>query len=125
MRITRAYARALQTEFLIFCCHKCHTSPEKGRGKSQNEALEKASFDDVENEARRLYSEYCYNVLFIRILLQNCDTCDSKNDKTPYTRVRVRIFAYYCTVVVVLVFPIVRKKTFRRFMKSDTLFYEK
>ena len=27
-----------------------------------------------------------------------------------YTRVRVRIFAYYCTVVVVLVFPIVRKK---------------
>ena len=83
--LSRAYARD-STEFLIFCCHKCHTSPEKGRGKSQNEALEKASFNDVENETRRLYSEYCYNVLFIRMLLQNCDTCDCKNDKTPIIR---------------------------------------
>ena len=88
--------------------------------------LEKASFDGVWDGMRRLYSEYCYNELFIRMLLQNCDTCDSKNDKPLcYTRVRVWIFAYYCTVVVVLVFPLVRKKTFRRFMKSDTLFYEK
>ena len=52
--ISRAYARAFQTEFLIFCCHKCHTSPEKGRGKSQNEALEKASFDGVWDRTRRL-----------------------------------------------------------------------
>ena len=51
--IARAYAR-VTTEFLIFFCHKCHTSPEKGRGKSQNEALEKASFDGVWDRTRRL-----------------------------------------------------------------------
>ena len=123
--LSRAYARD-STEFLIFCCHKCHTSPEKGRGKSQNEALEKASFDGVWDRTRRLYSEYCYNVLFIRILLQNCDTCDSKNDKTPVIYARTREgFCVLLYVVVVLVFPLVRKEPPRRFMKNKSSFYEK
>ena len=38
------------TEVLIFCCHKCHTGAEKGRAKSQNKVLERASFDDVWDE---------------------------------------------------------------------------
>ena len=141
---TRAYytcvCARVTTEFLIFCCHKCHTSPEKGRGKSQNEALEKASFDDVENEARRLYSEYCYNVLFIRILLQNCDTCDSKNDKTPvirayawgFLRIIVPLWSYWFFRLFEKNFPsfyekwhVVLWKVTRRFVKSDTSFYEK
>ena len=134
---TRAYytcvCARVTTEFLIFCCHKCHTSPEKGRGKSQNEALEKASFDDVENEARRLYSEYCYNVLFIRILLQNCDTCDSKNDKTPvirayawgFLRIIVPLWSYCFFRLFEKKLSVVLWKVTRCFMKSDTSFCEK
>ena len=49
----------------------------------------------------------------------------AKMIKLCYTRVRVRISAYYRTVVVVLVFPLVRKKPPRRFMKNKSSFYEK
>ena len=69
------------------------------------------------------------NIVITSCLLGYCcrtvTLVTAKMINSCYTRVRVMIFAYYCTVVVVLVFPLVRKKTFRRFMKSDTSFYEK
>ena len=71
----------------------------------------------------------CYLVIYEEV----CDTCDSKNNKTPViARVRLRAregdYRYFHNsfiAVLILLLPLAYKKTTCRFMKNKPSFYRK
>ena len=88
---------------LFFCCHKCHTRTkivEKKSEKFTGESDEKRVFpccvlrvsrnwiDEILNYVFRIPAEGCNRVFYEKM----CDTCDSKNNKTP-CNARVRVSA--------------------------------
>ena len=117
--IARAYARAFQPSFRFFAVTSVTQVLKKGEESRK-----------MKRWKRRLSMEYGIepedftpNIVITCCLLGYC--CRTVTLVTAkmiklllYTRVRVRIFAYYCTVVVVLVFPIVRKKNFPSFYEK-------
>ena len=86
----------LPTAMLIFCCHKCHRVLLKCTKILFLECVFLSSnllrFVVVQKIKRKQCSRWMVNDLNISWLDGECDTCDSKNAKTPvvcaYTRAR-------------------------------------
>ena len=91
---------------MFFCCHKCHTEGKFGRKGGENKVgsatkrkEENRVFQGCGTGILRLYIDRPLKSVqrnrittcFQAIYKQTCDTCDSKNTKTPVCmRVRVR-----------------------------------
>ena len=104
---TRVRAR-IPTAMLIFCCHKCHTrrkirrknsskfsrNAEKSRKKGQKTRILHCIFKLIsEGQPPHLLKHIHNHIVTNRISTsysQTCDTCDSKNTKTPV----IRAYAY-------------------------------
>lgn len=102
---------------LFFCCHKCHTRTkivEKKAEKFTGESDEKRVFpccvlrvsrnwiDEILNYVFRIPAKGCNRVFYEKM----CDTCDSKNNKTPCNaRVRVRARGVIIGIFTVLKSP--------------------
>ena len=100
--LSRTRSARIPTAMLFFCCHKCHTRTkivEKKTEKFTGESDEKLVFpccvlrvsrnliDEILNYVLRIGAKGCNRVFYEKM----CDTCDSKNNKTPCNaRVRVR-----------------------------------
>ena len=100
--LSRTRSARIPTAMLFFCCHKCHTRTkivEKKAEKFTGESDEKRVFpccvlcvsrnwtDEILNSVSRIPAKGCNRVFYEKM----CDTCDSKNNKTPCNaRVRVR-----------------------------------
>ena len=114
---TRVRAR-LPTAMLIFCCHKCHTrrkirkknsskfsrNAEKYRNKRHKTRILHCIFKLIsEGQSPHLLRPIHNYTVTNRIstpYLQTCDTCDSKNTKTPVTRA----YAYAREGVIIWIF---------------------
>ena len=144
-RFSRVRAsRTFPTAVLFFCCHKCHTWGKKERKREEEFCKTEGwntrfsmSFPLVYAYSIRLFvktlQDECVNSSYLVCYKDECDTCDSKNDKTPvmcacaYARRQVIIvILQFIFLQISNLFPtVVLWKVTRRFMKSDTLFYEK
>ena len=104
----------LPTAMLIFCCHKCHTKEENGK--------EKRYFFGKKKEQKACFSllfhrffggenagmlKHAQKPTIIHCIIEDyevtCDTCDSKNTKTPvHTRVCASVreggYRYFHTI---------------------------
>ena len=129
---TRVRAR-LPTAMLIFCCHKCHTrrkirrkssskfsrNAEKYRNKRHKTGILRCIFKLIsEGKPPHLLKRIYNNIVTNRIsttYFQPCDTCDSKNTKTPVKRayayaregVIIGIFTFPQTQFLISVSPLV------------------
>ena len=132
---------------LIFCYHKCHTLGEN-RTKTKKNAAQRWSEKHVFlrcfhlNLARNPLVLLKYIQIYdvtnwkIEIYIEHCDTCDSKNAKTPgcaCVRVRARgcDYRYFCTSFIRFLFlqlsrgshfqkqPVTFHKTSRHFQQND------
>ena len=94
---TRVRAR-LPTAMLIFCCHKCHTRGKFGGKNRANFGGRKKEKNDFWSSFQPIFSlwnscllkyvwKYVVMDWIIVCCLLFCDTCDSKNAKTPVMRV--------------------------------------
>ena len=98
---TRKRAR-LPTAILFFCCHKCHTrdrSEKRSWQKYRKRREEKHRFFNCQSRILKTSTPQLLKHIqkkaikhcFTTTCTDNCDTCDSKKDKTPVSaRVRVR-----------------------------------
>ena len=142
---------------LIFCCHKCHTrrkirrknsskfsqDTEKSRKKGHKTRILRCIFKLISDRnsphlLKRIHNYIVTNRISMPYF-QACDTCDSKNTKTPVTRayayaregVIICIFTFPQTQFLISVSPIVfyashrALKTSRHFPQNDTLFAQK
>ena len=157
---------------LIFCCHKCHTrrkirrknsskfsqDTEKSRKKGHKTRILRCIFKLISDRnsphlLKRIHNYIVTNRISMPYF-QACDTCDSKNTKTPVTRayayaregVIICIFTFPQTQFLISVSPIVFlpfpsciknepslstkrhvvcTKTSRRFHQNNTLFSSK
>ena len=106
-RFSRARVGAhVPTAIVFFCCHKCHTEGKFGRKGGENKVgnatkrkKENRVFQGCDTGILRIYIDRPLKSVqrnrittwFQVIYKENCDTCDSKNTKTPVCmRVRVR-----------------------------------
>ena len=129
---TRVRAR-IPTAMLIFCCHKCHTrrkirrknsskfsrNAEKSRKKGHKTRILHCIFKLIsEGQPPHLLKPIHNHTVTNRIstpYLQTCDTCDSKNTKTPVTRayayaregVIIGVFTFPQTQFLISVSPLV------------------
>jgi len=105
---------------LIFCCHKCHTrrkirrknsskfsqDTEKSRKKGHKTRILRCIFKLISagqppHLLKRIHN-YTVTNRISTPYLQPCDTCDSKNTKTPVTRA----YAYAREGVIICIFTI-------------------
>ena len=79
---TRRCAR-LPTAIQFFCCHKCHTKAKtrEGCGLVLKGIMRRVKQWKREEDETNL--EIQGSLLIISVLIEKCDTCDSKKDKTP------------------------------------------
>ena len=114
---TRVHAR-LPTAMLIFCCHKCHTrrkirrknsskfsqDTEKSRKKGHKTRILRCIFKLISAGQPPHLLKHIHNHIITNRkstpYLQTCDTCDSKNTKTPVTRA----YAYAREGVIIWIF---------------------
>ena len=109
---TRVRAR-LPTAMLIFCCHKCHTRGKFGGKNRANFGGRKKEKNDFWSSFQPIFSlwnscllkyvwKYVVMDWIIVCCLLFCDTCDSKNAKTPVMRVYAHawewVFHYFFTL---------------------------
>ena len=132
MSVSRTHIRArIPTAILIFCCHKCHTR-RKIRRKNSSKFSRNAEKSQKKRHKTRIlrsifklisegYPLHLLKHIHIYIVtnristsyFQPCDTCDSKNTKTPVTRtyaharegVIIRIFTFLQTQFLISVSP--------------------
>ena len=155
---TRVGAR-VPTAMLFFCCHKCHTwmktreKRERKCRKNEGNIREKSarktmSFDVVgrifgkkPHSFVKTHQRKDANCWYKELYTIGCDTCDSKNTKTPvmyayaYARTResqwLHVFSQFNFSLPLLLLAATKKrhvvleKTIRCFMKNDPSFYEK
>ena len=123
---------------LIFCCHKCHTLGEN-RTKTKENAAQRWSKKHV--FLRCFHLNLARNPLFllkyvwvhsirvweIDIYIGYCDTCDSKNTKTPgcaCVRVRARGCDYRHFSILFFRFFFLQLSRGSHFQKQPVTFYK-
>ena len=115
--LVRVYAR-IPTAMLFFCCHKCHTrrkirrknsskfsrNAEKYRNKRHKTGILRCIFKLISEGQPPHLLKFIHNYTITNRIstpyLQTCDTCDSKNTKTPITRA----YAYAREGVIICIF---------------------
>ena len=114
---TRVRAR-IPTAMLIFCCHKCHTrrkirrknsskfsrNAEKSRKKGHKTRILHCIFKLISKgqppHLLKLTHNHTVTNRISTLYFQTCDTCDSKNTKTPV----IRAYAYAREGMIICIF---------------------